>query len=91
MMTDTHMYSALKCQRLVFGRGTIRDAYSRLAANKRGTYEPTRTVEHTHEGSVTYLCLDRIEPKMDGVVAGFRFEKVEQALIAYFQSEVKMD
>ncbi len=76
-----YVFSVEDVNRLVLDGVPFRDAYKQVGGQiNAGIYEPTRTVEHTHEGSVGNLCLDRIESKMDGVVAGFRFEKVEQAL-----------
>jgi argininosuccinate lyase len=42
-------------------------------AVQRGEYTPTRSVEHTHEGSIGNLCNDKIAEKMNKVLVKFGF------------------
>ena len=59
----------------------FRDAYRQVGmAIERGEFEYHGTLHHTHEGSIGNLCTDRIRAKMDGVVAGFGFDKVNKAI-----------
>ena len=52
----------------------FRDAYKEVGmAVQRGEYVPTRSVEHTHEGSIGNLCNDKIAEKMNKVLEKFAF------------------
>jgi argininosuccinate lyase len=59
----------------------FRDAYKKIgAAIKDGTYQPEKTVNHTHEGSIGNLCNDKIKSRMEGLLEAFDFEKTEVAI-----------
>lgn len=58
--------------RLVFEGVPFRDAYREIARQvQAGTYKPTKTVRHTHEGSIGNLCTAEIKEKMRRVWAEF--------------------
>ncbi|MHC8948315.1 argininosuccinate lyase [Sphingobacterium hungaricum] len=59
----------------------FRDAYKNIGtAIESGTFKPSKTVNHTHEGSIGNLQNDQIERQFNEVVAGFNFEKVDRAI-----------
>ncbi len=58
------MYSVEDVNRLVMGGMTFRDAYRQLGQILAGTYVPSRSVVHTHAGSIGNLCLEDIGKKM---------------------------
>ncbi len=59
------MYSVEDVNRLVLSGATFRDAYRTLGeAILAGTYIPSKSVVHTHEGSIGNLCLEKIRNKM---------------------------
>ncbi|MCF8257577.1 MAG: argininosuccinate lyase [Flavobacteriales bacterium] len=59
------MYSVEDVNRLVMGGMTFRDAYRKLGEEIiAGSYTPSKTVDHTHEGSIGNLCLQDIRTKM---------------------------
>jgi argininosuccinate lyase len=59
----------------------FRDAYKKIAADiKNGNFNPERSVNHTHEGSIGNLCNDKIVEKMRYIYDGFNFKTVETAL-----------
>lgn len=58
--------------RLVLKGVPFRDAYREIARQvQAGTYKPTKTVRHTHEGSIGNLCTAEIKEKMRRVWAEF--------------------
>lgn len=59
----------------------FREAYKNIGlAIEDGTFQPSKEVHHTHEGSIGNLCNDQIQRMFNEVKAGFGFEKVERAL-----------
>lgn len=63
-------------------RGTpFREAYKNIgAAIESGTFQPDRSVEHTHEGSIGNLCNKEISESFNQVYKSFNFEKVNIAI-----------
>ncbi|WP_027000716.1 argininosuccinate lyase [Eisenibacter elegans] len=61
----------------------FRDAYRAVGeAIANDTYQPSTTLNHTHEGSIGQLCTDEIRRKMSQVTALFDFEKPQKAFDA---------
>jgi len=61
----------------------FREAYKNIGlAIEKGTFEPIRTVHHTHEGSIGNLQNEEIQRLFESVVGNFGFDKVEEALQA---------
>jgi argininosuccinate lyase len=59
----------------------FREAYKNIGlAIEEGTFQPSKEVNHTHEGSIGNLCNDQIKRMFDEVKTDFGFEKVEKAL-----------
>ncbi|NGM66005.1 argininosuccinate lyase [Sphingobacterium sp. SGR-19] len=59
----------------------FREAYRQIGLDiDNGTFQPSKEVHHTHEGSIGNLCNDEISRMFNEVKAGFGFEKVEKAL-----------
>lgn len=59
----------------------FRDAYKRVGEDiAAGNFEPSREINHTHEGSIGNLCLKEITATMQRTLAEFPFERVEQAM-----------
>ena len=60
-----YMFTVEDVNRLTLEGMPFRDAYKTVGmAVERGEYRPTRTVNHTHAGSIGNLCTDRIKAKM---------------------------
>lgn len=58
----------------------FRDAYKQVGLEiEAGTFHADKHIRHTHEGSIGNLCNDRIQALMEQTLAGFHFERVEQA------------
>lgn len=59
----------------------FRDAYRRVGDDiAEGRFLPSRTVRHTHEGSIGNLCLPEIRAAMERTLAQFPFERVELSM-----------
>ena len=59
-----YMFSVEEVNRLVQNGTPFRDAYKIVGKNiEEGTFNPDKTVNHTHKGSVGNLCLDEIVAK----------------------------
>ncbi|MFA5327226.1 MAG: argininosuccinate lyase [Prolixibacteraceae bacterium] len=74
------VFSVEDVNKLVQQGVPFRDAYKQVGALiNEGNYEPSRDLNHTHEGSLGNLCLVEISGKMDKVIQSFGFQKVETA------------
>ena len=75
------MFTVEEVNRLAANGMPFRDAYKKVGLDiEAGKFTPTKTVAHTHEGSIGNLCNDRICALMDDVVKSFNFDKVEKAV-----------
>ena len=77
------LYSVEEVNRLVLSGTPFRDAYREVGesiANEQ--FNPEKTITHTHEGSIGNLSLDRIEARMEQVIAQFNFQKATEAIEA---------
>lgn len=69
-----YLFTVEDVNRLALSGIPFRDAYKQVGmAVQRGEYTPTRSVEHTHEGSIGNLCNDKIAAKMDKILEKFGF------------------
>jgi len=76
-----YLFSVETVNRLTLGGKPFRDAYKEVGlAIEAGNYQPDRTVNHTHEGSIGNLCNDQIREYKNEILAGFSFERVQKAL-----------
>ena len=68
-----YLFTVEDVNRLVLAGTPFREAYREVGMQvQQGTYRPTRTVHHTHEGSIGNLCTEAIRQKFDDVFAPFR-------------------
>ncbi len=76
------LFSVEEVNRLVKQGVPFRDAYKKVAG-KIGdkNYKPSRTLEHTHTGSMGNLCNELILEKRDRIREKFNFKKAENAMI----------
>lgn len=59
----------------------FRDAYKKVGEMvQSGKYEASRTVNHTHEGSIGNLCLNEIESNFAQSVNAFHFENIKDSI-----------
>lgn len=60
-----YLFTVEDVNRLALNGMPFRDAYKTIGMQvQRGEYRPTKSVHHTHEGSIGNLCNDRIAAKM---------------------------
>ncbi len=65
-----YMFTVEDVNRLTLDGMPFRDAYRTIGMQvQRGEYRPTRSVSHTHVGSIGNLCNDQIREKMREVAA----------------------
>jgi len=75
------MFSVEEVNRLAREGMPFRDAYKKVGLDiEAGNFTPNKDIHHTHEGSIGNLCNDKIKELMNEVVAGFKFDKMEQAV-----------
>lgn len=76
-----YIFSVEEVNKEVLKGVPFREAYLKLSDKiKKGKYNPDKTVDHTHEGSIGNLCNSEIKEKMKKILADYRFEKAENAL-----------
>jgi len=75
-----YVFSVEDVNKMVQQAVPFRDAYKAVGAQiNQGTYEPSRELNHTHEGSLGNLCLDEISGKMKKIVEAYNFQQMENA------------
>ncbi|MBN2613017.1 MAG: argininosuccinate lyase [Bacteroidales bacterium] len=75
------LYTVEDVNREVLKGVPFRKAYEKIGKQVlNGTYQPSREIKHTHEGSIGNLCNERIKEKMESILAFFKFERSEQAI-----------
>jgi argininosuccinate lyase len=76
-----YLFSVEEVNNLTIAGIPFRDAYKQVGlAIEAGDFNPDKTVNHTHEGSIGNLCNDKIEAYKNGILNEFNFDKVHQAL-----------
>ncbi|MCW3463633.1 argininosuccinate lyase [Chitinophaga nivalis] len=76
-----YLFSVEVVNNLVLQGTPFREAYKQVGLDiEQGVFSPAKEVNHTHAGSIGNLCTAQIAAQMDAVVAGFPFDKVDQAL-----------
>lgn len=67
-----YLFTVEDVNRLTLAGVPFREAYRQIGqAVQEGTYRPTRTVHHTHAGSIGNLCTEQIRRKMERVMEEF--------------------
>ena len=84
---DNPMYDAIfsveEVNKLASEGMPFRDAYKKVGLEiEAGDFKPNKNIHHTHEGSIGNLCNDKIVELMNGILEGFHFEKVDNAVKA---------
>jgi argininosuccinate lyase len=75
------MFSVEEVNRLATNGMPFRDAYKKVGLDiEAGKFQPVKQVNHTHEGSIGNLCTEQIAALMANVLAGFNFQKVDEAV-----------
>ncbi len=75
-----YLFTVDLVNQMVLDGTPFRDAYLKVGDMvDNGSYAPPAEVNHTHEGSLGNLCLDKVDGLMNQVLDGFGFEKVKEA------------
>jgi argininosuccinate lyase len=74
------IFSVEEVNRLVREGVPFRDAYRRVGLEiESGNYQPNKSINHTHEGSIGNLCNDFVKALKEKNMQTFDFEKVNSA------------
>ena len=74
------LFSVEEVNKLVLSGMPFRDAYKKVGFDiEQGKYNPEKSVNHTHEGSIGNLCHDEIKAMMDSTLESFHFKQVDDA------------
>jgi argininosuccinate lyase len=74
------LFSVEEVNKLVLSGMPFRDAYKKVGIDiEKGEYNPEKSVDHSHEGSIGNLCNDEITKLMERAIQYFQFDKVEAA------------
>jgi argininosuccinate lyase len=75
------LFSVERVNELVMQGIPFRDAYKQVGNEiNNGNYVASRTLNHTHEGSIGNLCNQEIKNLMDAEMNRFEFKKMEAAV-----------
>jgi argininosuccinate lyase len=75
------LFSVEEVNKLVLSGVPFRDAYKKVGHDiEHGNYNPSGSVDHSHEGSIGNLNLTEIQENMESVVKSFEFEAFQNAL-----------
>jgi argininosuccinate lyase len=77
----TYLFSVEEVNKSVLNGTPFRDAYKQIGLDiEQGNFNPDKTINHTHEGSIGNLQNQQITDAMDKVIDSFDFKKVEDAI-----------
>jgi argininosuccinate lyase len=76
-----YLFSVEEVNKLVLNGTPFRDAYKQVGlAIEKGEFNPAKTVNHTHEGSIGNLGNEYIADAMTKLVGSFKFDTVDWAV-----------
>ena len=74
------LFSVEEVNRRVLAGMPFRDAYKQVGLDiEADKFIPSKSVNHTHEGSIGNLCNDSITAMMRSVIGSFSFERMNEA------------
>lgn len=74
------LFSVEEVNRRVLAGMPFRDAYKQVGLDiEAGKFVPSKSVNHTHEGSIGNLCNESITAMMRSVIGSFSFERMNEA------------
>jgi argininosuccinate lyase len=75
------VFSVEEVNKLVLLGVPFRDAYKIVGEQlESGKFQPEKAVNHSHEGSIGNLCLEKIALYKNMKVESFNFEEIEKAI-----------
>ncbi len=76
-----YIFSVEVVNELVLNGTSFRDAYKQVGLDiDEGKFEPSRKVNHTHEGSIGNLQTEQIRRMFAEIKSQFHFEKIEETI-----------
>ncbi|RYE30297.1 MAG: argininosuccinate lyase [Sphingobacteriaceae bacterium] len=76
-----YLFSVEETNKLTLSGVPFREAYKQIgAAIENASFNPEKSVKHTHEGSIGNLCNEEISECMDELLEQFPFNKVNEAI-----------
>lgn len=76
-----YLFSVEEVNRRVLDGTPFRDAYKQVGLEiEAGNFNPNKTVNHTHEGSVGNLCTAEIKRKMESNFSKINIQEINQTL-----------
>jgi argininosuccinate lyase len=76
-----YLFSVEEVNKSVLNGTPFRDAYKQVGlAIEQGNFNPDKSINHTHEGSIGNLQNEQISEAMDKMLESFDFKKVENAI-----------
>ncbi|MCC8425597.1 argininosuccinate lyase [Mucilaginibacter sp. UR6-11] len=76
-----YLFSVEEVNKMVLNGTPFRDAYKQIGlAIEKGEFNPNKTVNHTHEGSIGNLGNEHIAGAMTKLVGSFKFDTVDWAV-----------
>lgn len=73
-----YLFTVEEVNKLVVAGVPFRDAYKKVGQDvENQLFTSDKKIAHTHEGSIGNLCNDLIKQKMDAILRGFDFEKID--------------
>ena len=75
-----NIFSVEEVNRRTLNGVPFRDAYKQVGLEiEAGNFHPSKTLHHTHEGSIGNPCNDKIKGYKEEVCSGFHFERIKEA------------
>ncbi len=72
------VYSVENLNKIVLDGVPFRDAYKQIGKEiNEGSFNPEKSINHTHEGSIGNLCNDKITLKMNEIISQFNFDQTQ--------------
>lgn len=72
-----YLFSVEEVNNLVLKGSPFRDAYKKVGKMiEEGEFNPSTSVNHTHEGSIGNLCNKEIQEKFNTILNQFQFDKI---------------
>jgi len=76
-----YLFSVEVVNKMVLSGTPFRDAYKKIGEDiANGTYNPSKEVNHSHEGSIGNLCLDKLSLNLQQVTDDFKFKDYHLAI-----------
>ncbi|MDD4489139.1 MAG: argininosuccinate lyase [Paludibacter sp.] len=75
------IFSVEAVNKLTLSGVPFRDAYKQVGLDiEAGNFNPDKSIQHTHEGSIGNLCNNKILAYKNEIISQFNFDKVIQAI-----------